>query len=225
MTRTWSLYGVGSETIGNRSKSASLLFRSPPSRQITKPTNSQASVIKQLWSELDIWELPLGHLLCQSQEKTITLLHDGGLVNDSNLITTDALRILESISQHPLGGLLGDQLDALDNAVNNVVLDTRVFSLGILSDQNGVDAVVGGLVANDGFARTDVGEEVEGTTEGEVEGNMTLADRSSKRTLKGDQVLFYRVDGWLRNGGLSLHEDWSNIDWFPLNWNLDVREV
>lgn len=49
------------------------------------------------------------------------------------------------------------------------MLNTRVFTLGILPDKDGVDVVVGGLVASDGFARADVGEEVEGTAEGEIE--------------------------------------------------------
>ena len=56
------------------------------------------------------------------------------------------------------------------------MFNTRVFTLGILTDQNGVDVVVGGLEALDGDTRPDVGEEVEGSSESKVEGNMALAN-------------------------------------------------
>ena len=41
------------------------------------------------------------------------------------------------------------------------MLNTRVLSLGVLTDEDSVDVVVRGLEALDGDARTDVGEEVE----------------------------------------------------------------
>jgi hypothetical protein len=41
------------------------------------------------------------------------------------------------------------------------VLDTRVLSLGVLSDEDGVDVVVSGLVSLDGNTRSDVGEKRE----------------------------------------------------------------
>ena len=56
------------------------------------------------------------------------------------------------------------------------MFNARVFTLGILTDQNGVDVVVGSLEALDGNARPDVGEEVECPSEGKVEGNVTLSD-------------------------------------------------
>lgn len=56
------------------------------------------------------------------------------------------------------------------------MLDTGVLSLGVLTDQDRVDVVVGGLVPGDGAAGTNVGEEVEGAAEGQVKGDMALAD-------------------------------------------------
>jgi hypothetical protein len=43
----------------------------------------------------------------------------------------------------------------------HLVLDTRVLSLGVLSDKNGVDVVVSGLVSLDGDTWSDVGKEGE----------------------------------------------------------------
>ena len=64
----------------------------------------------------------------------------------------------------------------MHDAVDNHVLDPGVFSFGVLSDQRDVDVVVGGFVAGDGLARPDVGEEVEGSAEREVEGDVAFAD-------------------------------------------------
>ena len=85
---------------------------------------------------------------------------------------------MEGEAEDPLRGLLGDELDALHNTVNNNVLNARVFTLGVFTDQDGVDIVVGGLVTSDRSAGADVGEEVEGTAEGKVEGDVTLSNGS-----------------------------------------------
>ena len=137
----------------------------------------QAGVVEELGIELDVRVL-LGELTGGAQEKTIGHLHDGGLVDDADLLAADGLGVLEGIAQDALTGLAGDELDGLDDAVDDDMLDARVFTLGVFSDQDGVDAVVGGLEASDGAAGTQVGEEVEGTAEGEVQGDVALADGS-----------------------------------------------
>jgi hypothetical protein len=56
------------------------------------------------------------------------------------------------------------------------VLNTRVLSLGVFTNENSVDIVVGGLVSLDRNTWPNVGEQVEGSAQGEVEGNVALAD-------------------------------------------------
>lgn len=56
------------------------------------------------------------------------------------------------------------------------MLDTRVLSFSVLADQDGVDVVVCGLVPSNRAARADIGKEVEGAAEGQVERDMTFAD-------------------------------------------------
>lgn len=56
------------------------------------------------------------------------------------------------------------------------MLDTRVLSLGVLADQDGVNVVVSGLVPSNGAAGADIGEEVKGAAEGQVERDMAFAD-------------------------------------------------
>lgn len=58
------------------------------------------------------------------------------------------------------------------------MLNAGVFALGVFADENGVDIVVGGFIACNGFAGADVSEEVEGTAEGEVQRDMAFADGS-----------------------------------------------
>lgn len=56
------------------------------------------------------------------------------------------------------------------------MLDTGVLSLGVLADQDGVNVVVSSLIPGNRATRANIGEEVEGTAEGQVEGDMALAD-------------------------------------------------
>jgi hypothetical protein len=172
MTRTTSLYIAGSVTI--------YTGLAPPLYSFTEnDADLQAGVVKQLSVELDVREV-LGNLAGGRDEKTIGHLHDGGLVDNTDVLLVNGLSILETEPQNTLGGSLGDQLDGLNNTVHNLVLNARVLSLGVLTDENGVDVVVGGLEARDRTAGTDVGEEVESPTESQVERDVTLSDGGLK---------------------------------------------
>lgn len=88
--------------------------------------------------------------------------------------------MLERKSENPFAGVLGDQLDALYDTFDDDVLDAGILSLGVLTDQDGVDVVISSLVTGNGAAGTNVGEEVEGTAESEVKGDVTLTDGGLK---------------------------------------------
>lgn len=158
----------------------------------------EARVVQQLSVELDVGEL-LGDLAGGVQEETVGHLHDGGLVDNADLLLVDGLRVLEGETEDTLGSLLGNELDALDDAVNDDVLNAGIFTLGVLTDENGVDVVVGGLVASNGLAGTQVGEKVESTTESQVQGNVTLANRGLKKLSSVSQ---YNGDAFVGERGL-----------------------
>jgi hypothetical protein len=160
-------------------------------------------------------------------------------VHNPDLLLVDRLGVLESETQDALGGLLSDELDALDNTVDNNVLDTGVFTLGVLTDQDSVDTVVGGLVAGDGATRTDVGEQVESTAQSQVQGDVTLTDGGlgnrdqygepmrrdevgtySQGTLEGNVILLYAGNGFVRNSGLAVLQNGADIDGLPLDGGL-----
>lgn len=140
----------------------------------------EAGVIEKLGIELDIGEV-LGDLAGGVEEETIGHLHDGGLVDNADLLAVDGAGLLEGVAEDTLGGLAGDELDGLDHTIDNDVLNARVLALGVLTDKDGVNAVVGGLEAGNGAARAQVGEKVEGPAEGQVEGNVALANGSLDR--------------------------------------------
>ena len=56
------------------------------------------------------------------------------------------------------------------------MLDTRILSLRVFTNQNSVDIIVWRLVPRDGNAWPNVGEKVESSPKGQVEGNVALSD-------------------------------------------------
>jgi len=94
------------------------------------------------------------------------LIHNRRLMHDSNSIPLNIPRILKRKSQHLLARLLGNQLDTLHYAGDNNVLNPTVLALSIFPYEDGVDAIIGRFVPDDGAAGTDVCEEREGAAEG-----------------------------------------------------------
>lgn len=183
----------------------------------------EAGVVEELGVELDVGVL-LGDLATKVEEETVGHLHDGGLVDNADLGLADVLGVLEGEAEHALTGLAGDELDRLDHAVNNDVLDAGVLALGVLADEDGVDVVVGGLVSLDALAGTHVGEQVEGPSEGQVERDVALADGRGERALEGDIVALDGVDGLLGNDGLALGvEAGGDVDRLPLDGHVGGR--
>jgi len=109
-------------------------------------------------------------------------------VYGANLELANVLRVLESVAENTLGCLAGDELDALNHAIDNNMLDSRVLSFGVFTDQDGVYIVIWGFVAFERAAGSDVGEEVKGSSEGKVERDMTLANGSLQRVIRRESV-------------------------------------
>lgn len=56
------------------------------------------------------------------------------------------------------------------------MLNARVLSLSVLTDEDSVDIVIGSLEALNGQARADVREQVEGPAQRQIERNVALAN-------------------------------------------------
>jgi hypothetical protein len=110
----------------------------------------------------------------------------------------------------------------LNNTVNNYVLDSTVFTLGVFSNQERVNIVVRSLVSLDRFAWSDVGEKIEGSAKSKIEGDMTLADGSSQRAFEGDVVLADALDRLVWNHGTTIYKSRSYVNRFPFDRGLDI---
>lgn len=93
----------------------------------------QAGVVKKFGIKFDVGKF-LSNVASSVQEKTVGHLHDGGLVDDADLLLARRLGMLESEAQDTLGSFASDELNALHNTVNNNVLNSGVFTLGVLTD-------------------------------------------------------------------------------------------
>lgn len=179
----------------------------------------QAGVVQQLSIKLNVGEV-LGHIACGGEEETVGHLHDGGLVDSAHLLAANIACVLEGVAEDALGGLAGDELDALHDTVHNDVLDAGVLALGVLTDQDSVDVIVRGLEADDAPAGTHVGEEVEGTAEGQVERDVTLSNGRSERALESDVVALHARDGLVGDDGLAVLEAGGDVDGLPLDGHV-----
>jgi hypothetical protein len=138
-------------------------------------------------------------------------------VHNADLLAANLLGVLEGVAEDALRSLASDELDRLHNTVHDNVLNSGVFTLGVLTDQDNVDIVVWGLVTSNALAGTEVGEEVERSAESQVEGDVALADGCSERTLESDVVALDALNGGVWDRGLAVLEDWGNIDGLPLD--------
>jgi hypothetical protein len=161
-------------------------------------------------------------------------------VHGTDLLAADGLGVLESESQHALGCFPGDKLDALDNTIDDDVLNARVLSLGVLTDQDGVDVVVRGLEANDGLAGSHVREKVKGSAESEVERDVALADGGLEVSVMSQQAGWFAysegalernvvprdaINGLVRDHRLAVLELGGDVDRFPFDRDLVAVSV
>lgn len=101
-----------------------------------------------------------------------------------------------------------------------LVLNTRVFTFSVFTNEDGINVLIRGLVALDRATRTDIGIQVEGTTEGQVERNVTLTNGSGKRTLESNGTLADTGNSLIRDGSLTVLDNGGNINLFPFNRSL-----
>lgn len=181
--------------------------------------HSQTGVVDQLDGKVNGGVL-LGELSSNLKEKTIGDLHNRGLVDNKDLLHASGQGVLVSVPDDSLGSLSGDQLDGLNDTGDDGVLDTGVLTLSVLSDEQGVDVLVRGLVAHDGLARSDVGEQVEGSSQSQVHGNVALTDGGGEGTLEGNLVSVDGLNGAVGDGGLAVDQSGGDVDNLPVDGDL-----
>lgn len=165
----------------------------------------------------------LGNLVESAAEETIGKLHDVGLVDAGNLGAV----VGESKVEGKLGNALrlgaGDDLEGLNDAVDTLVLETRVLTLGVLTDDAQVNVLVAGLVARDVLDQGDGGVDVELLTHGDVERLVArAADGGVQNTLETELVAAERGDTLAESslGGFAALLDTGNLNLLPLNGDV-----
>jgi hypothetical protein len=169
----------------------------------------------------------LTDLLDGVAEETIGELHDVGLVDAGNLLAVVGERKGESELGNALRLLAGDDLERLDDAVDRLVLETRVLALGVLTDDAEVDVLVARLVTGDVLEEDNGGVDVEFLTKGDVEGAVAGAlNGSVQDTLQTELVALERGDGLAEEllGVDVASLDTGNVDLLPLNGNVVCLE-
>lgn len=142
-------------------------------------------------------------------------------MHDENLRLAGRDGVLECVADHAFASRTSDEFDGLHNAVDDDVLNARVFTLCVFTDEDGIYVVVGSLVADNGAAGTQVGKEVECAAQGEVERDVALANRSRERALEGDEVTLDGGNGFVGDCSLAILEDRSDINGLPSDGDLN----
>ena len=158
------------------------------------------------------------------EEHAVRHLHDGRLVDGGDPVAAADLGVVEGVPGDTLRGVMRDELDRLNDAGDELVLDARVLALSVLTDEDRVDVVVGRLEALDRRARPNVGKEVERPAERQVERDVALADGRREWALERDRVLLDRGDGVVGDLRLTVDDDRGDLDLLPLDGRLSLRK-
>ena len=129
-----------------------------------------------------------------SQEQAVAHLHDVGLVHGGHPLAAVLHGVLEGESRHARRGVLGDDLQALDDAGHDLVLEAGVEILGVLPHDHEIDALVPGRHRRDVPDRPQIGEEVERLSQSDVDAGEAAADRRRHRPLERHLVAQDRVE-------------------------------
>jgi len=135
-----------------------------------------------------------GNAANRFQKQPVTELHDVGLVDGGDAPAVLAAGVRERELRDSRGGGCRDDLQALDDAWDDDVLESGVQILGVLAHDDEIDAGESRGDAGQVGDRPDIGKEVELLAQRDVDARKALADRSGARSLEGDRVTRDRVE-------------------------------
>src|SRR5690606_2456701 len=123
---------------------------------------------------------------------------DVGLVDDGDLLALVSTRVLEGEAGDASGGPLRDDLDRLDHAGDDDVLEPRIQALGVFANDHEVDVFVAALDARDALDRPQVGVEVERLAQADVGTARAAAHGGRRRPLQRHAAARDLLDGGVR---------------------------
>ena len=128
------------------------------------------------------------------EEQPVAELHDVGLVDRRHLLPAVPPRVLEREPRDPRRRALGDDLQALDDAGHDLVLEAGVQILGVLADDHQVDAREPRRHARQVPDRPQVRVEIERLAQPDVDAREPFRDRRRHRALERDLVPADRLE-------------------------------
>src|SRR4030095_10621050 len=129
-----------------------------------------------------------GDVLDAFEKQTIAHLHDVRLVHGGDPRPAVTPRVFERELRNARGRLGRDDLQALDDAGHDLMLEARIQVFRVLPDDHEVDALVARRTARDVPHRTQVCEELQRLPQADVDAREPSADGRRQRTFEGDPV-------------------------------------
>ena len=120
-------------------------------------------------------------------------------MNGVNLLALVLAGIFEGETRDAGGGLFRDDLQALDHARHDFMLDPGIQALGVFPDDDEVHAGIAGRNVRQVVNGTKVGVELELLAQGHVDAGEASAHRRGHRSLQADPGAFDRFDQFLGN--------------------------
>ncbi len=148
------------------------------------------------------------HLARTAQKEAVGELHDVGLVDGMNFLAAVLARVFEGELGDACRAFFRDDLDALDYAGNDLVLQANVFAFGVFAHDDEVDVGELGFESWQILDRSEVCEEVELFAQRDVDALEAAADGRGYRPLECDLIV---LDGLVERGGDVLAEDFKGF--------------
>ena len=158
-----------------------------------------ARVVDDLVVSLNLGKLG-GHFSEAIEEESVGQFHDVCFMTAGYFLAALAPRILESKSRNASGSFLRNDLQALDHAGNHNMLQPRIQTFRILTNNNQVEF---GIAAGNIWQRADgpqVRVQIERFSQAHVDGSEAFADGRSDRPLERNLVSQDRIKQCLRQG-------------------------
>src|SRR5690242_16254244 len=132
----------------------------------------------------------LGDVAGAAQEEAIGKLHDVGLVDGVNLLALVLAGVFEGETGNAGRSFLGDDLEALNHAGHDFMLNAGVKALGIFANDNEVHVGIAGGNVGKVANGAEVGEQLESLAQFHVNAGKSAPDGGGDRAFQADAVAF-----------------------------------
>ena len=139
-----------------------------------------------------------GDALHAFEEQPVAHLHDVRLVDRGDTFASVTLRVGERELRDAGGGFERDDLQALDDARHDLVLETGIEVLGVLAHDDEIDVLVARRHTRDVPDGTEIRKELERLAQADVHAGKPASNRRRQRPLERNLVARNRLEQCFR---------------------------